>query len=829
MLSVVGCLTAVAVAGALAAFRVSSLAWLAFFAAVAWACTSSFDVPFSFVLIAWVMLFGACLVLGPTPLRRAVLTGPLLKAYRRLLPRISRTEREALEAGTVWWDGELFGGRPDWSRLQSVPAPNFTAEEQAFLDGPVHELCGMLDDWDIMHVRHDLPGRVWDFMRRAGFFGMIIPKEYGGKAFSALAHSEVVMRITTRSGAAAVTVMVPNSLGPAELLLHYGTESQKRHYLPRLAEGTDIPCFALTAPDAGSDAAGIPDYGIVCRETWRGEPGTLGVRLFWEKRYITLAPVATVLGLAFRLRDPDHLLGPETEPGITLALIPVDTPGVHIGRRHRPMNAAFMNGPTWGDGVFIPLEWVIGGREGVGRGWPMLMNCLAAGRSISLPANAVGIAKLCAQTGGAYGRVRRQFGIAIGRFEGVEAALARIGCNLYLMDAARTLAARAVDLGEKPSVVSAIVKYALTERARHVVNDVMDIHGGKGICMGPSNYLASAYMQIPIAITVEGANILTRSLIIFGQGVIRAHPYVLREIEAAAAANDDAETVITFDRALSGHCSFFLSNVVRALWHGITGGRFVRAPGSGRLRRYRQHVTRLSTAFALVTDAAMVLFGGALKQREGLSGRLADVLSHLFLASAVTKRFEDDGCPEADLPLLIWTMEDTLARTEEAFRAFFDNLPYRIAARVLEFAVFPGAFASRRAYRAPGDRLTHQVVQLLLNPCQSRERLTRGVYISANANDPVAVLEAAMEATIAAEPCEDTLHAARRSGRLSPSDSTEEAVKRGIISDHERSLIERSGSLRRRAIMVDDFPRDLGSTEIHQTTRPVAQTRIDAR
>ncbi|MGH8711919.1 MAG: acyl-CoA dehydrogenase, partial [Burkholderiales bacterium] len=470
----------------------------------------------------------------------------------KVLPQVSQTEREALDAGTVWWDGDLFSGKPDWRKLLAVPKPQLTPEEQAFLDGPVEQLCAMLDEWRITHELYDLPPEVWQFIKDQGFLGMIIPKQYGGKGFSALAHSAVVTKLASRSGTATVSVMVPNSLGPAELLLHYGTEEQKSHYLPRLARGQEIPCFALTGPEAGSDAGSIPDYGVVCRGEFQGGQDVLGMRVTWEKRYITLGPVATLLGLAFKLYDPDRLLGGNEEVGITLALIPTNTPGVNIGRRHFPLNAAFQNGPNSGKDVFIPMDWVIGGVERVGHGWRMLMNCLAAGRSISLPASSTGMAKLAARATGAYSRVRVQFKTPIGKFEGVEEALARIGGNTYMMDAARVMTAGAVDLGEKPSVISAIVKYHLTERGRQVINDAMDVHGGKGICMGPGNYLARAYQQIPVGITVEGANILTRSMIIFGQGAIRCHPYVLQEI--AAANNAETEKALReFDAALFGH------------------------------------------------------------------------------------------------------------------------------------------------------------------------------------------------------------------------------------------------------------------------------------
>src|SRR5687768_12649263 len=575
------------------------------------------------VLIIGVILF-------VPPVRRALISNHMLKIFRKILPQVSQTEQEALDAGTVWWDGELFSGRPDWDKLLAYPKPKLEAEEKAFLAGPVEQLCAMLDEWQITHELHDLPLHVWQFIKDNGFFGMIIPKQYGGLGFSALAHSEVVMKISSRSGTAAVTVMVPNSLGPSELLLQYGTEEQKSYYLPRLAKGLEVPCFGLTGPEAGSDASAIPDSAIICYGTFNGNEKVLGMRVTWEKRYITLGPVATLLGLAFKLHDPDGLLGGQKDLGITLALIPTDTPGVEIGRRHFPLDAAFQNGPNSGKDVFIPMEYVIGGIEGVGSGWRMLMNCLAVGRSISLPATSTGAAKLAARTTGAYGRVRVQFKMPIGFFEGVEEALARIGGHTYMMDAARMMTAGAVDLGEKPSVISAIVKYHLTERGRQVINDAMDVHGGKGICLGPGNYLGRNYQQTPIAITVEGANILTRSLIIFGQGAIRGHPYVLREI-AAIAEPDEAKALHAFDEAFFGHAAFVASNKARALWMGLTRARFANVPATSETRRYYQQLTRFSSAFAFAADVSMFVLGGSLKRRERLSARLGDVLSQLYL------------------------------------------------------------------------------------------------------------------------------------------------------------------------------------------------------
>ncbi len=806
------------VCGALAYHRANAWAWSGCLAVLLVWLHGSAAVSAQATNALWIAFAVITALTLPTPLRRTLIGVPLLVLFRKILPQVSQTEQEALDAGTVWWDGELFSGNPDWNKLLAYPKPTLSAEERAFVHGPVEELCAMLDDWQITNELHDLPPVAWQFIKDNGFLGMIIPKSFGGKGFSALAHSEVVTKLSTRSGTAAVSVMVPNSLGPAELLLHYGTDAQKNHYLPRLAKGLEMPCFALTSPEAGSDAGGIPDFGVVCRGEWKGEQ-VIGIKLTWEKRYITLGPIATLLGLAFRLYDPDHLIGARDDIGITLGLIPTDTPGVHIGRRHLPLNAVFMNGPNWGKDVFIPMDYIIGGQDYVGQGWKMLMNCLAAGRSISLPANGVGMAKLCALTTGAYGHVRTQFKMAVGRFEGVEEAIARIGGNAYIMDAARVMTAGAIDLGEKPSVVSAIVKYHLTERARGVVNDAMDVHGGKGICMGPNNYLARAYQQIPIGITVEGANILTRSMIIFGQGAIRGHPYVLKEINATRE-KDPAKALCDFDAAFFGHAAFVIGNFVRAIVLGFTRAYFVGAPGDAHTRRYYQKLTRFSTGFALLADAAMFVLGGSLKRRERLSARLGDILSQLYLASCALKRYEDSGRQAGDLPLLHWAMQDALLRTQEAFYGLFDNLPNRLVALVMKHSIFTyGAECT-----APSDRLGQQVVRTLMEPGAARDRVTAGVFIPKNEDEPVGALEAALVAVIATEPVEAKIRGAVKTGTLRGRSETlaAKAVMAGVISAAESAMLERAQLLRRRVIMVDDFPLDLGKSEIFQTTQAVS-------
>lgn len=764
-------------------------------------------------LVVLILLIVAGVALFAVPfLRINIVSSLVLRIFRKLLPQISQTEQEALDAGTVWWEGALFSGKPDWNQLLAYPKPELTPEEKAFLNGPVEQLCAMLDEWHITHERHDLPPHVWQFIRENRFFSLIIPKEYGGLGFSALAHSEVVMKISSRSNTAAVTVMVPNSLGPAELLLHYGTEEQKDHYLPRLANGSEIPCFALTGPDAGSDAGSIPDTGIVCRGVFDGQPDVLGIRINWEKRYITLGPVATLLGLAFRLYDPDGLLGNEKEIGITLALIPTSTLGIQIGRRHYPLNGVFQNGPNSGKDVFIPMDWVIGGQDKVGQGWRMLMNSLSVGRSISLPATSVGAAKLSAWSSGAYGRVRVQFKLPIGYFEGVEEALARIAGNTYMMDAARIMTAGAVDLGEKPSVISAIVKYHLTERSRQIINDAMDIHGGKGICLGPSNYLARTYQQTPVGITVEGANILTRNMIIFGQGAIRAHPFTLREIDAAWD-QDKKRGLRAFDEALTGHIVFTFRNAFHSLIYGFSERLVKDIPQNvthETVNYYRQ-LTRFSAAFALLTDIAMLKLGGALKRRERLSARLGDILSMMYLCSATLKRFEDDGRPAADLPLLHWSVQDALYRTQQAFHEFLLNFPVSRTTRgLLRFIVFP------RGMRClpPADSLSHEVARLILTPGEVRDRLTAGIYLPEQDNEPLALLKKALACTIDCEPIEARLRQAVKDKAITAHEHEQinQALAQGIITSKEAASLEQMKTLRRRVIMVDDFPADLRQT-----------------
>jgi acyl-CoA dehydrogenase len=761
------------------------------------------------------ILVAGGILLGVAPLRRLLVSRSLLAWYRGQLPPMSQTEQEAIDAGTVWWDGDLFSGHPDWVKLLGVPRPALTAEEQAFLDNETEQLCAMVNDWETTQIYQDLPPQAWQFIKDKGFLGMIIPKKYGGKEFSATMHSQVIQKLATRCSVAAVHVMVPNSLGPAELLLHYGTEEQKNHYLPRLAKGLEIPCFALTNPHAGSDAASIPDFGVVCKGVWEGRE-TLGMRVTWDKRYITLGPISTLLGLAFRLHDPDHLLGQKEDIGITCALVPTQTPGVNIGQRHNPLNAVFQTGPNSGKDVFMPLEWIIGGSKMAGQGWRMLMESLAAGRSISLPSSGTGYAKLAARATGAYARVRSQFKTAIGKFEGIEEALARIGGNLYTMDAARVMTAGAVDLGEKPSVISAIVKYHLTERGRAVVNDAMDILGGKGICLGPNNFMGRSYQQLPIAITVEGANILTRSLIIFGQGAIRCHPFVLKEMNAARSGD-----LAGFDRAFFGHIRHVMASKARAFVMAITGSRLVSVPrgASSETSRYYQHLSRISAAFAFVSDVSMLVLGGALKRKEKISARLGDVLSMLYLASAVLKRYEDEGRQEADLPLVHWSVQDALARAAEALHGVLANYPSRLVGRALRLVVFPLG----QNFARPDDALGHEVARLLIAPSATRDRLSAGMYLPKTESDPIGCLEAALEATIEAESVEARIRAAQKAGTIhgkTPEELMQAALAARVIGAEDQALLKRAAKLRDEVIRVDDFPQDLGASEAIRPAQP---------
>jgi len=773
--------------------------WLWSAAAVAGLLAMSVDgnLPWTGIVIAVPLL----LLVNIPPLRRALVSNRVLVWFRSVLPPLSETEKVALDAGNPWWDAELFTGRPDWNKLLEAPAARLSEEEQAFLDGPVEEFCAILDDWKITAEDKDLPPKAWELIGKHKLFGMIIPREYGGLEFSALGNSSVVMKIATRSLTAGVTVMVPNSLGPGELLLQYGTSEQKKYYLPRLASAEEIPCFALTSPWAGSDAGAIPDSGIVCEGEYNGKK-TLGFRVTWDKRYITLAPVATLLGMAFKAYDPDGLLGSEKNLGITLALIPTNMPGVEIGNRANPLDAAFMNGTTRGKDVFIPMDMLIGGREYIGQGWKMLMNCLSAGRAISLPALGTGAGKLASRMTGAYARIRKQFRVPIGKFEGVEEALTRIAGLTYRMDAMRRVTAGAIDAGNKPSVLSAILKYHATEGMRQVLNDAMDVHGGRGVILGPRNYLGRSYQGVPVGITVEGANILTRSMIIFGQGAIRCHPYLLKELEAAYDDDQDRARM-NFDKALFSHIGFTISNKVRAFVMGITGARFVSVPAAGPLTPYYRQLTRMSAAFTFLADLTMLILGGELKRKEKLSARFGDVLSHLYMASTVLKTFEDTGRPAADLPLAEWALQDSLYRSQEALEDILANFPIGWMGPLLKKVVMPFG----RSYRKPDDRLGHKVAKILLEPSEARDRLTRGAYWNRDPNDPVGRMEVALDKVLAAEPFEMKLQKVLnvKLNVTNLEDAVTRGLKEGIINNHEAQVIRDGAEATLQAILTDEF------------------------
>ncbi|MFM5814013.1 acyl-CoA dehydrogenase FadE [Aeromonas dhakensis] len=752
-------------------------------------------------LLVWVLFAVIAIPLNLVDFRRNQLTKPLFKLYKSIMPEMSRTEKEAIEAGTTWWEADLFAGNPDWKKLHAIPVSTLSAEEQAFLDGPVEEVCRMVNDWEVTHERADLSPEVWQYLKDNKFFAMIIKKKYGGLEFSAYAQSCVLQKLCGASAVLASTVGVPNSLGPGELLQHYGTDEQKDYYLPRLAVGKEIPCFALTSPEAGSDAGSIPDFGIVCKGEWEGKE-VLGMRLTWNKRYITLAPIATVLGLAFKLRDPEHLLGDEEELGITCALIPTHIKGVEIGRRHFPLNVPFQNGPTRGKDVFVPLDFIIGGPAMAGQGWRMLVECLSVGRGITLPSNSTGGVKMLALASGAYSRIRRQFKLPIGKMEGIEEPLARIGGNAYIMGAAAKLTVTGIDLGEKPSVISAIVKYHLTDRAQKCIIDAMDIHGGKAICMGPNNYLARGYQGAPIAVTVEGANILTRSMIIYGQGAIRCHPYVLPEM-LAASHPDQEQALKDFDKAVFSHVGFAISNLVRSFWLGLTGARFAAAPFKDQTKGYYQQLSRLSANLAFLSDMAMGTLGGELKRKERVSARLGDVLSQLYLASSALKRYQDEGRQHADLPLLHWALKDALFKAQEAIDELLRNFPNRWIGLALRAVVLPLG----RDLKRPSDKLDNQVARLLQTPSETRSRLAQGQYLTREEGNPFGLLEQALDDVLSAEPLFEKVCKADGIKRpfMQLDKVAEAGLTLGVLNQTEADLLCRAEESRLRTINVDDF------------------------
>ncbi|MEC9039450.1 MAG: acyl-CoA dehydrogenase [Pseudomonadota bacterium] len=709
-------------------------------------------------LIGGILLALALIVTLPGDLRLDKLSRPLLGWVRSRLPKLSPTEQEALNSGSVDWDGELFSGQPEWNKLLDAAPAHLTSEEQAFLDGPVEELCKMLDDWQITHEDYDLPDKVWKFIRSKGFFGLVIPEEDGGLGFSNTAHSEIVMKISTRSVSAAVTVMVPNSLGPGELLMHYGTDKQKQHYLPRLAGGEEIPCFALTSPVAGSDAGAIPDKGIVCKGEWNGKE-VLGLKVTWNKRYITLAPVATLIGLAIKVYDPEHLLGEQDEIGVTCVMVPRDTDGVNAGARHLPMNTVFMNGPTWGTEVFIPMEQVIGGQDMLGKGWKMLLECLSIGRSISLPALGTGAGKLASLATGSYAYTREQFGRSISQFEGVQEALEPIAGYTYMMDAARLLTAGMLDRGVRPSVPSAVLKYRNTDLMREVINHAMDVVAGRGVITGPRNFLARAYQAVPIGITVEGANILTRSLMVFGQGAIRCHPFIVEEIEAAGMEDQD-KAAKKFDGIFYRHLAHTTRNALRAFVLGLSKGWLESAPRQGDIQKYYRQLSRFSAAFALMTDVTLLTVGGGLKARQRLSGRMADCLVQLYYATAVIKQWHEEGYPDDQRDLVEWCLQTCLHDLQNSMREAIINFPVPALRWPLRLMVFP---LGATGLNGPDDKLGAKVAATIVKDTPVRQRISRGTFINADPSDSLGRVLNAYRLANETEESRHKLHEAIRS------------------------------------------------------------------
>lgn len=741
------------------------------------------------LLVSWLLVGLIIVVIKNDGFRKTFLTKFIFKWFRVQVPTMSSTEQEALEAGGIGWEAELFRGQPDWGKLKQYKSA-LSEEEQAYLDGPVNELCRMVDDWQITNQLHDLPKEVWDYICQEKFFCMIIPKEHGGLGFSAQGHSAVVVKLASRSITAAVTVMVPNSLGPGQLLLEYGTEEQKAHYLPRLVSGEDIPCFALTAPEAGSDATGMLDNGIVCRQSFNGEEAVLGIKLNWSKRYITLGPVATLLGLAFKLYDPDHLIGDTEDIGITLALIPTDTEGIEIGRRHMPGANPFQNGPNWGKDVFIPVDWIIGGTKYAGKGWRMLVECLSEGRGISLPALSVSAAKLACHTTSAYARVRLQFRSPIAKFEGIEEVLARIVGKTYLMEASRQLTLSMLDQHVRPSVATAIVKYHLTEMMRDIINDAMDVHGGKGIMLGPTNYLMRIYQALPISITVEGANILTRNMIIFGQGAMRCHPCLMDEILAANQGEDGLEQ---FDETLVRHVAHILTSGARAFVLGLTN--VCRCKNNTGKRT----VSHLSAALTFSTEIVLTIVGGQLKRRERVSARLGDALSYLYMGSATIAYFENNGSPDDEKPLVKWAVNYNAYHAQEVLHALANNLPL-LAGFILKRVCFPLG----RRYKLSSDKLDHQITQLVLKPTSVRKRLIEGIYFPEEDDQALYDLNKAFNLAVASEAAEQKIKQARRSGIL-PNDDLETALAADIVDASEAEDIRKAFDARVKVVNVDHF------------------------
>ncbi len=747
------------------------------------------------------VIIGFFVVFGIPPIRKTLISSHIFSLYKSIMPEMSSTEKDAINAGSVWWDGDLFSGKPNWKTLHNYGKPSLSAEEEAFLNGPVETVCNMVNEWEINHKDADLSPEIWQYLKDHKFFAMIIKKEFGGLEFSAYAQSRVLQKISGSSIVLASTVGVPNSLGPGELLQHYGTPEQQQHYLPRLASGLEIPCFALTSPEAGSDAGSIPDTGVVTKGMWDGKE-VLGMRITCNKRYITLAPIATVVGLAIKLQDPEGLLGGQKELGITCALIPADTDGLKIGRRHFPLNIPFMNGPIQANDMFVPLDFIIGGAEMAGQGWRMLVECLSVGRCITLPSNSAGGAKTVAMASGAYARIRRQFKLPIGQMEGIEEMLGRMGGNAYLMDAVTSMTMIALDQGEKPSVISAICKYHLTEKMRQVVNDAMDVHGGKGICLGPNNYLGRAYQGAPIAITVEGANILTRNMMIYGQGAIRCHPYVLEEM-LACQIEDKKAALSQFDSAVFGHIGFTMSNLVRTVWTSLTGTKLLLAPVNDETARYYKALETYSANLALVSDLSMALLGGSLKRKERISARLGDMLSYLYLGSTVLHRYHANGRNKDELVFVHWCMQDCLSKLEDSMLSLFNNYPSRVMGSILKGLTLP--FGKR--FNGPTDKMDQTIANVLQNPSETREKIGEGQFLTPSDDNILGHLEMTLRDIIVCEKLHEKV--VQATGQRTPfvrlDKIAETGLASGALNEEQAELLRMTEINRLRVINVDDF------------------------
>jgi len=778
----------------------------------------------AFLLTPWALILGIPLIalsiiILVEPLRFNLITKPAYKTLANSMPSISTTEQEALEAGTSWWEKELFMGAPDWSKFENYPYPTLSTEEQSFIDNEVELLCSMLDEWEIHHHLKDLPPEVWQFIKDKGFLGLIIPKSFGGKEFSSFAQSRIMSKIASRSLTTAVSCMVPNSLGPGELLMHYGTDAQKQQYLPGLAKGEEIPCFGLTSPEAGSDAGAIPDSGVVCYGEYEGAQ-VLGLRMNFSKRWITLAPIATVVGLAFKLYDPEGLLGDKSknEYGITCALIPASHAGVKIGARHYP-GSPFMNGTVEGEDVFIPIDWIIGGQENAGKGWRMLMECLGVGRGISLPALATAAGEMSYLTVGAFAKIRQQFNISVGKFEGVQEATSEIASDAYMLEAFRYLVTCGLNQGGTPAVMTAMAKYYATETMRKVVNHGMDIAGGRAIQLGPRNFLALTYQAIPIAITVEGANILTRSLMIFGQGSMRCHPYLFEELQLLQS-EDKTNSVKKFDDLLFKHLAYTFNRGAKSFAYGWTGGSSDAPQSVDQFTAsYYKTINRFSANFSLVSDMALGLLAGDLKRKEMLSGRLADIHAHLFISTAILKFYEAGQKTEAEQLHAKLALQKAFLNIQEAFWGLFENFPAKLPAAFVKWICFPFG----RVISKPDDELKQQVAELMMQEHPFREQLKHHVFYSTKADDVTGRLEHAFQILRTIEPLWDKFKKAESKGKftgLTFEENIAQAKKEGFISESEAQQLLQYNAIRFDSMLTDVFDehlnKDLPLSNPHQ-------------